>query len=229
MQNEAILLRQPSAAALTSGCGLQHEQELRGLPPQRGLVTAEKIKGAEAKAADPDEAMRQRLRRNPNALPMGRRDRSLRSPDSRDSLLFTHFQKLLLNITSELPSRCENLSLSEFARIFAYPGFACAMPDVDDFDDLVIADAIENLEIVPVNDFDTHTGAVGLFRRMRVFREKRDAGVNSPHHVSRASWASLVEISKNVIQVGLCAATVAQLHTTPNLFQNSCISCSGAN
>jgi hypothetical protein len=42
---------------------LQHEEDLRGLSPKCGLVSAEKVKGAVSEAADLQEARRQRLRR----------------------------------------------------------------------------------------------------------------------------------------------------------------------
>ena len=59
-RNEPVLAPRRATPPLTPD-SLQHEDELRGLPPKRRLVTAEQVKGAEAEAADPDEAMGQGL------------------------------------------------------------------------------------------------------------------------------------------------------------------------
>src|SRR5580700_801936 len=101
------------------------------------------------------------------------------------------------------------------------------MPNVNDLNDVfVVYDSIEYSEAVFIHDLAVHTGNVGFLGPSRVSPEELDRRKDRRHDVGGAGWTTPAQVLMNGGKVSGCARAVADLHRTPQRFQNDRIASS---
>src|SRR5437870_11364712 len=103
--------------------------------------------------------------------------------------------------------------------ILRRPWSSRCMPDMNDSDGIRIDDPIENLVSIPRHDSYADVGIAGSLGSVGSFANGSNAVMDGAHDIVRAAGISLLQILKDIVNIGEGARTVDDAHSMPWRFQ----------
>src|SRR5262249_15258067 len=103
---------------------------------------------------------------------------------------------------------------------FREPRTASAMAHVQNLD-LVHADAVKDLVVVSPDDLDTNRRVGRFSRAQRLIHNIADCRVDGVNDLTRSRRIALIEVAKDLFEVGESKLPVSHFHARPKRFQNA--------